>query len=106
MPRAANAGAARPRPSNFTWLIERILRSGVGILSEEYNMVYFPGDDLFAIHRPRGLPIGNLTSQLWANCFLNPLDHFIKRTLKCRGFFVSSTIPCRSEEHTSELQSR
>ncbi len=32
-------------------------------LGEEYTPVYFPGDDLFAIERPRGLPIGNLTSQ-------------------------------------------
>jgi retron-type reverse transcriptase len=34
----------------------------------------------------RGLPIGNLTSQFWANVYLNPLDHFIKRDLKCRGY--------------------
>jgi RNA-directed DNA polymerase len=28
----------------------------------------FPGDDLVeAMERPRGLPIGNLTSQLWGN---------------------------------------
>ena len=33
-----------------------------------------------------GLPIGNLTSQFWANVYLNPLDHFIKRALKCRGY--------------------
>ena len=26
-------------------------------------------------HRRHGLPIGNLTSQLWANVFLNPADH-------------------------------
>ncbi len=68
------------------WLIRTILRSGEGVLDHEYDMVYFPGDDLFAIQRPRGLPIGNLTSQFWANVYLNPLDHFIKRELKCRGY--------------------
>ncbi|MDR0516919.1 MAG: RNA-directed DNA polymerase, partial [Fibromonadaceae bacterium] len=26
-----------------------------------------------------GLPIGNLTSQVFANVYLNPLDHFVKR---------------------------
>ena len=36
--------------------------------------------------RPRGLPIGNLTSQFWANCYLNPFDHFVKRELRCRGY--------------------
>lgn len=68
------------------WLVDRILESGVGVLAEEYDMVYFPGDDLWAALRPRGLPIGNLTSQFWANCYLNPFDQFIKRELRCRGY--------------------
>jgi retron-type reverse transcriptase len=68
------------------WLIERILASGRGVLSEEYGMVYFPDDDLFSINRPRGLPIGNLTSQWWANCFLHPFDQFVKRELGCHGY--------------------
>jgi len=33
-----------------------------------------------------GLPIGNLTSQLFANVYLNPLDHFIKRVLKIKYY--------------------
>jgi RNA-directed DNA polymerase len=56
------------------------------VLSEEYEMVWFPGDDLTAAFRPRGLPIGNLTSQFWANCYLNPFDHFVKRELKCPAY--------------------
>jgi retron-type reverse transcriptase len=71
--------------ADVLWLVDRILQSGAGVLSEEYAMVYFPGDDLFAAERPRGLPIGNLTSQFWANCYLNPFDHFIKRELRCGG---------------------
>jgi RNA-directed DNA polymerase len=67
-------------------LCENILRSGEGVLTDTYQMVYFPGDDLFALHRPRGLPIGNLTSQFWANVYLNELDHYIKRQLKCPGY--------------------
>lgn len=67
-------------------LAEKILQSGIGILQEEYDMVYFEGDDLFSANRPRGLPIGNLTSQFWANCYLNPFDHFVKRNLKCKGY--------------------
>jgi RNA-directed DNA polymerase len=55
-------------------------------LCDEYQMVYFPGDDLLAAARPRGLPIGNLTSQFWANCYLNPFDHFVKRELRCPGY--------------------
>ncbi|MCP5540201.1 MAG: group II intron reverse transcriptase domain-containing protein [Akkermansiaceae bacterium] len=36
----------------------------------------FPGDDQAeAAERPRGVPIGNLTSQLWGNFYLDALDH-------------------------------
>ncbi len=45
-----------------------------------------PGDDLFSVARPRGLPIGNLTSQLLANSFLTPVDRAIKRELHCRRY--------------------
>jgi len=34
-----------------------------------------------------GLPIGNLTSQFFANVYLNALDQFVKHVLKCR-FYV------------------
>lgn len=68
------------------WLIDIILQSGEGMLADEYEMVYFPGDSLLAALRPRGLPIGNLTSQFWSNCYLNPLDWFVTRTLGCRAY--------------------
>jgi len=68
------------------WLIESILQSGEGVLAGEYDMTWFPGDDLTAALRPRGLPIGNLTSQFWANCYLNAFDHFVKRELRCPGY--------------------
>jgi len=67
-------------------LIDLILGGGAGVLNEAYDMVYFPGDDLLAALRPRGLPIGNLTSQFWANVFLNPFDHFIKQELRCPAY--------------------
>lgn len=68
------------------WLIDQVLASGVGILAEEYEMVWFPDDDLLSACRPRGLPIGNLTSQFWANVYLNAFDQFCKRTLGCRAY--------------------
>jgi retron-type reverse transcriptase len=81
------AGLAAWLPDDSVlWLIERILASGRGVLSEQYEMTYFPGDDLLSVHRPRGLPIGNLTSQWWANCYLNPFDHFVRRELGCRAY--------------------
>jgi hypothetical protein len=34
----------------------------------------------------KGMPLGNLTSQLFANLYLSPLDHFITETLGCRYY--------------------
>lgn len=67
-------------------LVEKIIASGDGVLADEYQMVWFPGDDLLAACRPRGLPIGNLTSQFWSNCYLHPFDQFVKRELSCRAY--------------------
>jgi retron-type reverse transcriptase len=68
------------------WLIDRVLAGGAHVLRHEYRMVYFAGDDLFATQRSRGLPIGNQTSQFWANVYLHPLDMFIKQELRCRAY--------------------
>lgn len=38
------------------------------------------GDRVKAGERSRGLPIGNLTSQLWGNFYLDDLDHWITET--------------------------
>ncbi|MEJ1374698.1 MAG: reverse transcriptase domain-containing protein [Candidatus Sedimenticola sp. (ex Thyasira tokunagai)] len=67
-------------------LIQLILDSGDGIFNDASTGTLFPGDDLLDLLWPRGLPIGNLTSQFWANVYLNPLDHFIKRELRCKGY--------------------
>jgi RNA-directed DNA polymerase len=74
------------KDSNMFWLVKQILHSGRDILKELYDMVYFPGDDLFSVLRSRGLPIGNLTSQFWANVYMNPFDHFVKRELRCPAY--------------------
>lgn len=33
-----------------------------------------------------GLPLGNLTSQMWANCYLDSLDQFVLRTIRPAGY--------------------
>lgn len=67
-------------------LVDLILASGAGVQAGEYEMRWFPGDDLTAALRPRGLPIGNLTSQFWANVYLDGFDHFVKRELRCPAY--------------------
>lgn len=56
------------------WLLDAIID---GSNPQERVDLHFPGDDLLApLARRRGLPIGNLTSQFFANLYLDPLDHF------------------------------
>jgi RNA-directed DNA polymerase len=44
---------------------------------------WFSSDDLFStLNRPRGIPIGNLTSQFFANIYLHELDAFVKYELR------------------------
>lgn len=62
------------------WLCDTLID---GSNPQEPVDCYFPGDDLFAPYaRRRGLPIGNLTSQLFGNVYLNPLDHYVTEVLR------------------------
>ncbi len=45
-----------------------------------------PDKSLFHAPRCSGLPIGNLTSQIFANFYLNPFDHYIKHDLGVRYY--------------------
>lgn len=42
--------------------------------------------DSYEVQPDRGVPIGNLTSQYFANNYLSPLDHLIKEVLKCKAY--------------------
>ena len=66
------------------WLVDSIID---GSNPQEPVNLYYPGDDLFTpSERRRGLPIGNLTSQLFANVHLDGLDHFVKEVLVAKGY--------------------
>ncbi|MGC9948509.1 MAG: reverse transcriptase/maturase family protein [Bryobacteraceae bacterium] len=54
-----------------------------GSNAQEEVSAVFPGDTLFTrLERRKGLPIGNQTSQFFANVYLNALDHFVLRELR------------------------
>lgn len=53
--------------------------------SEEYAKVP-PHKRLECAAKGCGIPIGNLSSQFFANVYLNPLDQFIKHTLKAKRY--------------------
>jgi len=66
------------------WLIDRIVDYSN---EQEFTLDYFPGDDLLTpLQKRKGLPIGNLTSQFFANTYLNRFDHFVKEHLKCKFY--------------------
>lgn len=65
-------------------LIDKIIDSSN---PQEEIIEYFSGDDLFTpFNRRRGLPIGNLTSQFFANVYLNRFDHYIKEKMNCHHY--------------------
>jgi hypothetical protein len=66
------------------WLIRVIVDASN---PQEFVCCHFAGDDLFTpLARRRGIPIGNLTSQFFANVYLNGFDHFVKERLGCDAY--------------------
>lgn len=61
--------ARRIRDEQVLWLVELIIRS----LST-------------GIREGAGIPIGNLTSQLFANIYLDQVDHFVKEELRIKWY--------------------
>jgi RNA-directed DNA polymerase len=67
-------------------LLHRIIDGAPASTGRE-DAVYFPFDDLLTpTERRIGLPIGNLTSQFFANLYLDATDHFIKQRLGLRAY--------------------
>ncbi len=66
------------------WLCENIISNSP---ATHFRHVIFPGDDLLtASERPCGLPIGNQTSQFFANVYLNPLDHAVQESFGAAAY--------------------
>lgn len=65
-------------------LLDRIIDGGPVMSGEP---AYFPGDDLLTpLERRTGIPIGNLTSQFFANLYLDDFDHWVKEHLHCPAY--------------------
>ena len=68
------------------WLVDAILDNS-NSNDRPAIVEYFPGDDLLApLQRPKGLPIGNLTSQFFANVYLSDFDRFVKAELRAAKY--------------------
>jgi retron-type reverse transcriptase len=76
--------ARKVKDPDVLWLVDRIIDHSN---AQESVWQWFPGDHLFApAERRRGIPIGNQTSQFFANVYLDPLDHFVKDRLGVPGY--------------------
>lgn len=75
----------------INWLTEKIIAldpcKDPIIIGDKNDWIDLdPWKSLFTTKKGLGLPIGNLTSQLLSNVYLNPLDQFIKRNLKFKYY--------------------
>ena len=72
--------------------------------------VYFPGDDLLTpLERRVAIPIGNLTSQFFANLYLDDFDHWIKEQLGIKAYlrYVDDSVALDDDKsRLAELRSR
>jgi len=78
----------RVRDERLRSVLRAILASGQDIPGGVGPPVYDwrEPEPLFAPLRPRGLPIGNLTSQFLANVLLDVFDHEVLERIGCRGY--------------------
>ena len=69
------------------WLINQILTNNT--FQRETSHLSFSTSEEFLFSKKKefkGMPLGNLTSQFFANIYLNELDYFIKHKLKARYY--------------------
>ena len=78
-----NKLARKIKDPNLLDLIKDLLDTYIS--SSEYY-IPFEQDTLFEYGRKRGLPIGNLTSQIFANYYLSEFDHYMKEEMGCRNY--------------------
>jgi len=83
----------KPKIENpdLLWLTQKIIfwdctKSYVCKGEEQLLLNIPPNKSLFGKNNLRGLPIGNLTSQFFANIYLNELDQFVKHGLKAHYY--------------------
>ncbi len=95
------------------WLTEKILfwdctRSFISRDKEGILKNIPPHKSIFGKDNKQGLPIGNLTSQFFANVYLNELDQFVKHVLKAKYYirYVDDFVLLSEDEETLRMWRR
>lgn len=77
----------RTTPVEWRWLRDCFIDAELPAGAVEPVAFHFAGDELFTpTSRPHGLPVGSLTSQIWANVYLSPIDHLLASRLGLGDF--------------------
>ncbi|MFH1855575.1 MAG: reverse transcriptase/maturase family protein [bacterium] len=85
-----NIISQRIKDEKAIWFLEEIIES----FSSKYSTIF----------EPKGVPIGNLTSQLFANIYLNEFDQFIKQELNIKHYLRYTDDFIIVSENKSDLE--
>ncbi|MBT3472153.1 MAG: reverse transcriptase [Gammaproteobacteria bacterium] len=98
---------SRSEQRDYLWLIGQLLFQPITVHQQGRNDAIPYHKQWKNIPPDKGLPIGNLSSQFFANVYLNELDQFIKHQLKCCHYirYVDDFI-LLSESRESLLQQK
>lgn len=76
----------RFKDQSLLWLLDTLVDHAPEEAAN-FPLTYFVDDDLLApLERKRGLPIGNLSSQVFANLYLDDFDHWLKEVVRIGGY--------------------
>jgi len=73
---------------------------------KDEKVIWLTKEIIYSNKGETGLPIGNYTSQLFANVYLNEMDQYIKHKLKCKYYFRymdDGVILIKTKEKAKEL---
>ncbi len=93
----------------FDNINKNILLKILEIKIKDKDLIWLIKEILFAQKREKGLEIGNYTSQMFANIYLNEVDQYIKHNLKvkyyCR-YLDDSVLMVKTKEEAKEILER
>ncbi len=71
----------------FDSINKKILLRIINKKIKDKNLMWLINEIIYAQKREKGLEIGNYTSQIFANIYLNEIDQYIKHKLKIKYYF-------------------
>ncbi len=73
---------------------------------KDEDLIWLTKEIIYSNQEKKNLPIGNYTSQIFANIYLNEVDQYIKHTLHCKYYFRymdDSVILLKSKQEAKDI---